>query len=68
MFSAPIVETGAMFEREPRETAQATALKCIECTREWLDPGERWRVYLTSDLEPEPVLYCADCAAFEFDP
>lgn len=68
MFCGPIVETGCMFEREPRELTQMTALTCIECRREWLDPSERWRIYLTLDAQPEPVPYCADCAAFEFDP
>jgi hypothetical protein len=46
---------------------QVRRLSCVECRREWTDPSERWRVYLTSDEPPEPVLYCADCAAFEFD-
>jgi hypothetical protein len=68
MFSVAIAETASMFEREPRELAQATAQTCIECKREWLDGTERWRIYLTADVQPEPVLYCADCAAFEFDP
>jgi hypothetical protein len=68
MLFAPIAETGSMFEREPRELMQATALTCIECRREWLEPNERWRIYLTADARPEPVLYCANCAAFEFDP
>ena len=68
MFFGRIDETASMFEREPQELAQATTLTCIECTREWLDQGERWRIYLTMDAQPEPVLYCADCAAFEFDP
>ncbi len=68
MFFAAIAETGVMFEREPRELIQVTALTCIECRRAWLDPAERWRIYLTSDLLPEPVPYCADCASYEFDP
>ena len=68
MFSAPIAETAPMIEREPRVLAQATSLMCIECTREWIDPGERWRIYITADVEPEPVIYCGVCAAFEFDP
>jgi hypothetical protein len=57
-----------MIEREPRKLAQETPLSCIECKREWLEPGERWRIYLTSDDQPEAVPYCAGCAAFEFDP
>jgi hypothetical protein len=47
---------------------QVRRLSCVECRRAWTDPSERWRIYLTSDEPPEPVLYCADCAAFEFDP
>jgi len=57
-----------MIEREPQKVTQVTPLTCIECTREWLDQGERWRIYITMDEQPEPVLYCADCAAYEFDP
>jgi hypothetical protein len=57
-----------MLEREPRELTQVTPLTCIECRREWLDASERWRIYVTTDALPEPVLYCADCAAYEFDP
>lgn len=43
-------------------------MTCVECEREWIEASERWRIYLTSDALPEPVLYCADCARFEFDP
>ena len=57
-----------MFEREPRELTQVGLLTCVECEREWSEPSERWRIYLTADAPPEPVLYCAGCAAFEFDP
>jgi len=57
-----------MFEREPRELTQVGLLTCVECEREWSEPSERWRIYLTADAPPEPVLYCAACAAFEFDP
>jgi hypothetical protein len=56
---------------DPRQQQQPTEvgrLLCLECEREWLDPSERWRIYLTSDEPAEAVLYCADCAAFEFDP
>jgi hypothetical protein len=68
MFFGPIAETASMIEREPQKLAQVTPLTCIECKREWLDAGERWRIYLTMDEQPEPVPYCADCAAYEFDP
>jgi hypothetical protein len=42
-------------------------LTCIECEREWTNSSERWRIYLTPDELQEPVLYCADCASYEFD-
>jgi hypothetical protein len=42
-------------------------LACQECHRLWLDPAERWRMYLDSDDPPHAVPYCPDCAAREFD-
>jgi hypothetical protein len=43
-------------------------LHCQECLRPWLDPGERWRLYLDEDNQPAlAVPYCADCASREFD-
>jgi hypothetical protein len=44
----------------------AQDLTCIECARSWLEPLERWRLYLTDEPFPEPVLYCSDCADREF--
>jgi hypothetical protein len=41
-------------------------LHCQECLRPWLDPRERWRLYLDEDVQL-PVPYCADCASREFD-
>ena len=44
------------------------ALLCVECRREWLRRGERWRAYAADvDGEPEVGLYCPRCAAREFD-
>jgi hypothetical protein len=44
-------------------------LVCIECRREWVDPRERWRIYLTNDKPtPHAVPYCEACARREFDP
>jgi hypothetical protein len=43
-------------------------LSCQECERPWLDPTERWRIYLTDDEPRVPVAYCRECAAREFDP
>lgn len=49
------------------QQATLQALRCLECLREWVEPHERWRMYVTTDAEPECGLYCASCAAFEFD-
>jgi hypothetical protein len=49
-------------------TAATRQLSCQECCRPWLDPTERWRIYLTSDEPAQPVPYCPTCAAREFDP
>ena len=50
------------------ESIQATdVLLCLECLREWADPRERWRLYVTHDDEPIQGLYCPVCASFEFD-
>lgn len=45
----------------------ALDLTCLECGVSWLDASERWRIYLTDDDCPEPVLYCQVCATREFD-
>ena len=42
-------------------------IECIECTRSWEIPTERWRLYLTDDDPPEPVAYCLECSAREFE-
>jgi hypothetical protein len=41
---------------------------CQECRRPWLEPQERWRLYLTEEEPVEAVPYCPSCAAREFDP
>lgn len=53
-------------ELEIRQTP--TTLRCIECMRPWVDAGERWRLKITDDVEPETVPYCPDCAMREFGP
>ena len=58
------VETETVSENATLVTQQ---LHCQECCRPWLDPHERWRVYLTDDEPAEAVPYCADCARREFD-
>jgi hypothetical protein len=50
-----------------QELTHVAQLSCIECRRLWIDASERWRIYLSPDAVPEPVLYCADCASYEFD-
>ena len=50
------------------ESIQTTdVLRCLECLRDWADPAERWRLYVTDDDEQIQGLYCPGCAAFEFD-
>jgi hypothetical protein len=39
---------------------------CQECRRPWLDPVERWRLYLTDEEPVEAVPYCPACAVREF--
>jgi RNase P subunit RPR2 len=51
-----------------RATMAVQALVCQECRRPWLDGAERWRVYVTDDLERLTVPYCPECAHREFDP
>jgi hypothetical protein len=42
-------------------------LVCEECCCSWLDPRERWRLYVSDDDPPELVAYCSICAQREFD-
>jgi hypothetical protein len=65
------VNRGASAERDvmpENATVLVQLFLCQECSRVWLDPRERWRVYLTDDDPAEPVPYCPDCAHREFDP
>jgi hypothetical protein len=57
-----------MNDPQQQERVDVRGLSCIECRREWTDPQERWRIYLTADEPPEAVVYCGFCASFEFDP
>jgi len=41
-------------------------LVCVECLRRWLDPHERWRLYLDPDDAECTVPYCQSCAEREF--
>lgn len=49
-------------------TSVTSTLRCIECLRPWVDAGERWRLKITDDAQPETVPYCPDCATREFGP
>jgi hypothetical protein len=63
----PKLEDMINHQQQPQQLTQVGHLSCIECEREWRNPSERWRIYLTPDELQEPVLYCAACAAYEFD-
>ena len=41
---------------------------CQECGQLWLDPAERWRLYLDDEEPANAVPYCPVCAHREFDP
>ena len=41
-------------------------LVCQECRRPWLDPSERWRLYVDPDEPVQTVPYCQLCAEREF--
>jgi hypothetical protein len=55
-------------DREKRQVATSTDLRCLECERDWTEPNERWRMYATTGPEADVGLYCPLCAALEFDP
>ncbi len=52
---------------EPARTTYRDAPMCLECGRSWLDEAERWRLYVTVAEPAELLMYCAACAAREFD-
>ena len=58
-------EKANMLEKTSIEVA-LDHLCCIECGRTWVESDERWRIYLTDDAQPIPVLYCNICSSFEF--
>jgi hypothetical protein len=52
---------------EQQLTAVSTRLLvCQECVRAWLDPRERWRLYVDPDELGQTVPYCPQCADREF--
>jgi len=52
---------------EPQTTLLSKRqLVCVECLRRWLDPHERWRLYLDPDDPECTVPYCQSCAEREF--
>jgi hypothetical protein len=48
-------------------TLYAALLRCLECGRAWLEPQERWRLYLTREEPPQALAYCPQCAEREFN-
>jgi hypothetical protein len=52
---------------EPAKPSTSTVSPtCLECGRTWVEQAERWRVYLTADDPPKPLVYCPECAEREF--
>jgi hypothetical protein len=51
----------------PEPATTVRTLRCLECGRAWLEPAERWRLYLTCEEPPGHLAYCPDCAEREFD-
>jgi hypothetical protein len=47
-------------------TVSTRLLVCQECARPWLDPRERWRLYVDPDEAGSTVPYCQICAEREF--
>jgi hypothetical protein len=54
-----------MQEKTKLVTASAP-LTCTECGRTWLNPSERWRLYVDPDERLQTFAYCAACAEREF--
>ena len=50
-------------QRRPEQEQRVAALICLECGDE-SDEAAGWRAYRDED---ELLVYCADCAAREFD-
>jgi hypothetical protein len=63
--AVPSAEISRMAEPPTPQTTQV--LTCIECGRLWVQPQERWRLYVTDEEQPERVAYCQACAEREFD-
>jgi hypothetical protein len=55
-----------MDEHPTTTTVAQRPLTCQECERAWLDPVERWRLYVDSDEPRRTVAYCQACAEREF--
>jgi hypothetical protein len=43
------------------------SLTCQECSEEWTDASERWRLYVMPDDPTETLIYCPVCASREFE-
>ena len=47
-------------------TTLIRAPACQECSRNWTDPYERWRLYVLPEEPAETLIYCPVCALREF--
>jgi hypothetical protein len=56
-----------MQKKYRERTISAIPLRCLECRRPWVEPAERWRVYLSNEDPSEPLTYCPECAQREFE-
>lgn len=63
-----LFRVSGVYSHVPEEQGRAVVeLVCVECSRAWLDPRERWRLYVIEEDEPLTLPYCPDCAGAEFD-
>ena len=64
MTKSVLVEKSSMEQKTT--TVSTRLLVCQECARPWLDPRERWRLYVDPDEAACTVPYCQICAEREF--
>jgi hypothetical protein len=55
-----------MQKKHRARTIATIRLHCLECRRPWVEPAERWRVYLSGERPATPLTYCPECARREF--
>jgi hypothetical protein len=51
---------------ENAKLVASAPLTCTECRSTWLDPSERWRLYVDHREPLQTFAYCAACAEREF--